>query len=198
MALEMLKCNLQKNCNKPFDFTIVKIENYEMRYLTSIIFLLSLCTIGFSQKEIKVYIFMSEDCVICQSYTPYLNELHDRYEGDGIDIIGVFPNFSSKKKQIDAFKEKYQIKYALQSDYFRSITEQFQATITPEVVVFDESQNTILYRGRIDNTFFRVGKRRRVTTTSELEDALEAIVQDEEILITSTQPIGCIISNKKF
>ena len=141
---------------------------------------------------------MSEDCIICQSYTPYLNELNDRYSEDGIEIIGVFPNFSSKKKKIDTFKDKYQIKYALQTDYFRTITEQFQATITPEVVVFDESQNAILYRGRIDNTFFRVGKRRRVTTTSELEDALEAIVQDKEILTTSTQPIGCIISNKKF
>jgi thiol-disulfide isomerase/thioredoxin len=194
----MLNPNLQKDRNKPINSTTVKTENFEMRYLLSIIFLLSLCTFGYSQKEVKVYIFMSEDCIICQSYTPYLNELHDRYIDEGIEIIGVFPNFSSKKKQIDAFKEKYQIEYALQSDYFRSITEQFQATITPEVVVFDESQNAILYRGRIDNTFFRVGKRRRVTTTSELEDALEAIVQDKEILITSTQPIGCIISNKKF
>jgi peroxiredoxin len=194
----MLNPNLQKDRNKPIDSKTVKTENFDMRYLLSIIFLLGLCTFGYSQKEVKVYIFMSEDCIICQSYTPYLNELHDRYMDEGIEIIGVFPNFSSKKKQIDAFKEKYQIKYALQSDYFRSITEQFQATITPEVVVFDESQNAVLYRGRIDNTFFRVGKRRRVTTTSELEDALEAIVQDKEILITSTQPIGCIISNKKF
>jgi thiol-disulfide isomerase/thioredoxin len=194
----MLNPNLQKDRNKPIDSKTVKTENFDMRYLLSIIFLLSLCTFGYSQKEVKVYIFMSEDCIICQSYTPYLNELHDRYIDEGIEIIGVFPNFSSKKKQIDAFKEKYQIEYALQSDYFRSITEQFQATITPEVVVFDESQNAVLYRGRIDNTFFRVGKRRRVTTTSELEDALEAIVQDKEILITSTQPIGCIISNKKF
>ena len=169
-----------------------------MRYLLSLLFLFSLCSFGFSQKDIKVYIFMSEECVICQSYTPYLNELHDRYAGQGIDIIGMFPNFSSKKKKIEAFKEKYQIEYELKTDYLRSLTEQFQVRITPEVIVFDEIQASILYRGRIDNTYFRVGKRRRVTTTSELKDTLEAIIQNKEILITSTQPIGCIINVKKF
>lgn len=169
-----------------------------MQYPVGILFLLHLCLSGFSQKDIKVYIFMSEECVICQSYTPYLNELYDHYSSKGIDIIGVFPNFSSKKKKIEAFKKKYQIEYALHTDYFRSLTEQFQVKITPEVIVFDESQASVLYRGRIDNTYFSVGKRRRVTTTSELEDALDAIIQNKEILITSTQPIGCIISNKKF
>ena len=145
-----------------------------------------------------VYFFLSEDCVICQSYTLVLNELHDQYAGEDIEFIGVFPNFSSKPNKIEAFRTKYKIPFELKTDYFHSLVDQFQISVTPEVVIYHAAQDGVLYQGRIDNGFFRVGKRRRVTTTSELADALEAIKNKQKIKTTRTEPIGCILSKKKF
>ncbi|MCI5083278.1 MAG: redoxin domain-containing protein [Saprospiraceae bacterium] len=151
-----------------------------------------------SEPAITVYIFMSEDCVICQSYSLELKRLHETYASEQIEFLGVFPNFSSKPAAIDAFRQKYHVPFELKTDYFRTLTDQLEASVTPEVVVWEHASQTALYRGRIDNTFYRVGKRRRVTTTSELEDALRAIQAGQEVTVSETEVVGCFISQKKF
>ena len=72
------------------------------------------------------------------------------------------------------------------------------ATVTPEVVVYNESKQQILYKGRIDNTYARIGQKRRITTTSELKDVLEAIKNNQAVLVSHTQPVGCLIGNDKL
>ena len=147
--------------------------------------------------SITVYIFMREDCKICQNYSLKWQAIHKEYASDSLRFIGVFPNFSSKPKKIDAFKKKYQIPFDFVHDYFKTLTLRFGATVTPEVIVFDHKENKILYRGRTDNTYFRVGKRRTVTTSSELKDALEAIKTGKEIEIPETTAVGCFINFQK-
>lgn len=148
--------------------------------------------------SISVYIFLHEECVISQYYTLPLKELHTQYANDNLQFVGVFPSFSSKKENIEAFKEKYKIPFLLKTDYFKTKTKLLDATVTPEVVVYNEHKKSILYRGRIDNTYFRVGKKRTVTTTSDLADALEAIANHQPIKIDKTQPIGCFINRKEL
>lgn len=160
-------------------------------------FILAFCIllqgIGYSQKDsVTVYIFLREDCVISQNYTLILNQLHQKYANEKIGFIGIFPN--SKDEQIAAFQQKYKLPFPLKSDYFTAITKKLGATVTPEVVVYNQVCNEILYRGRIDNTYFKVGKKRTVTTTSELEDALKAIQTGQPIPIKETEPVGCLIS----
>ncbi len=144
--------------------------------------------------SITVYIFMREDCKICQNYTLKWQELHKTFSNDSIRFVGVFPNFSSKPKKIKAFKEKYQIPFDFVHDYFKTLTLRFGATVTPEVVVFNHREGKVLYKGRTDNTYFRVGKRRTITTTSELQDALEAITNGNPVAIPETTSIGCFIN----
>ena len=154
-------------------------------------------TVDSVKQDITVYIFLHEDCIISQHYTVALKALYAEYGKEEVRFVGLFPNFSSKQKNIDRFREKYQIPFELKTDYFRTITDKYGATVTPEVVVIDELKGQILYKGRIDDTYFRVGKKRRVTTTSELKDALESIRNGTEILVTETTSIGCFISKKK-
>ena len=145
------------------------------------------------QDSITVYIFLHESCVISQYYTLPLKELHKEYANENIQFIGLFPNFSSKPNQIEAFKEKYQIPYELKTDYFHKKKEKFEATVTPEVVVYNESKGQLIYRGRIDDAYARVGKRKRITTTSELKNVLESIRNNQAITVSNTQAIGCFI-----
>jgi len=51
-----------------------------------------------------------------------------------------------------------------------------------------------LYQGRIDNTYYRVGKRRSITTTAELKEVLNAIEEQTTIPIDQTEAIGCFIT----
>lgn len=149
--------------------------------------------ISYSQIDsIKVYVFLKEDCVISQNYTPTLNRLYQTFSSQKIEFIGLFP--STREKPIEAFREKYAITFPLKSDYFQTMTKKLGATVTPEVIVYNNVCNEILYQGRIDDTYFRVGKKRTVTTTAELEAALEAIIANKPVLIKKTEPVGCLIN----
>lgn len=150
------------------------------------------------EDSISVYIFMHEACIISQHYTLQLGQMHEQYANQHLQFVGLFPDFSSKPNKIRAFQEKYSIPFELRQDYFHVKKELLGAEVMPEVIVYNETQQIILYKGRIDNTYARVGKKRRVTTTAELKDVLEAITHDRPIPIANTQAIGCFIGNNKL
>jgi len=166
----------------------------------SLLYVLAFPVFGLGQVEtpsLSVYYFLAEDCVICQQYTSYLNTLFHEYAGEEVEMIGYFPNSFSKKQKIAAFQQKYQVAMPLKTDYFQTKAQQFQIRVTPEVVVFDHVNQLVLYQGRIDNTFYKLGRRRRVTTTNDLEEVLIAWKKGEPITPQRTEPIGCLITQKK-
>ena len=58
-----------------------------------------------------------------------------------------------------------------------TLVDYCQATTTPEAVVFNRDQ-TMAYRGRINNLYEELGQPRAEATTHELADAIEATLQD--------------------
>ncbi len=161
--------------------------------------LIAFLSLGFSavaspSDSISVYLFLREDCVICQQYTSQLERLYSEYEGKGIHFFGVFPNESSSPGLLAEFAEKYGITFPLQPDPDQTITRRMGATITPEVVVYDHRARQVLYSGRIDDRFVRVGKRRSRAQTAELEDVLKAIHSRQPIAVRKTEAIGCLIT----
>lgn len=140
-----------------------------------------------------VYLFLAEDCVICQQYTPLLNELYRTFDGEAIEFIGLFPNRFSNARTIAAFQDKFNIEFPLKTDYYQTKARAMEAKVTPQVVIFDQQFDQILYSGRIDDTFFTLGQRRRVTTSSELRTALLCLQSGKADLPASTEAIGCLI-----
>ncbi|MEM9888533.1 MAG: hypothetical protein AAF849_21740 [Bacteroidota bacterium] len=149
------------------------------------------------EDSISVYIFMLEDCVISQYYTLSLKELYHEFASEQIHFVGVFPNRFSSPETIAAFKSEYDLPFELKYDYYQSLSRKMGATVTPEVVVFDHAREAILYKGRIDNTFFQLGKRRQVTTQYELKAVLQAIKEKKSIAIKNTTAVGCFIKYEK-
>lgn len=163
----------------------------------SSILLLFLLFSGFTIPEkdkVVVYIFLGEECVISQHYTLQLRTLHKTFGDERIEFKGFFPNANSTMETITAFKEKYQVPFDLKLDKAQLQMMKFGVEVTPEVVVFQPATQQVLYQGRIDNTYFQIGKRRRVTTTYELKDALTAIQNNTEITVKKTEVIGCFIT----
>jgi peroxiredoxin len=143
-----------------------------------------------------VYIFLSDVCPICQSYTLPLKKLYESYKDKGISFIGLFPNEGVSKKDVSEFRKTYDIPFDLQLDKEAVLAKKFRATITPEVFV-EGKPGVILYTGRIDDSFYAVGKRRNSISTHELEDALAQITSKQKVTNPRTQAVGCIISSSK-
>lgn len=175
-----------------------------MKNRIKIVFILSILIIGLSgftkkatseNKTTTVYIFLSETCPICQSYTLTLKELYKKYNSK-VEFIGVFPNYYADLDSIASFKEKYAIPFELITDKDAKLTKHFKANITPEVFV-ENAEGKLLYSGRIDDSFYAIGKRRNVITSTELSDALIQIGAGMAVAVPKIQAVGCIISISK-
>jgi hypothetical protein len=147
-----------------------------------------------AQVHMKVYVFLGENCVISRHYTALLRELHGQYADQGVQFLGVFPNGYSTEAGIAAFQEKYLIPFGLQKDSAQVLTRRFQATVTPEVVVWDEESQSVRYQGRLDDQYARVGRRRLQPTQSELVDVLAAWREDRPIAVAHAPAVGCFIT----
>ena len=143
--------------------------------------------------SLSLYLFLLDDCPICLNYTPLLNDLYTEY-GSRINFQGYFPNFSSKPNKIDHFKETYQIEFPLQTDYYKEHAKKWNAQVTPEAILYNNTTKKIIYQGRIDNKFVRLGKRRNVVTEHNLVNAIELTLESKEVLPTFAEPIGCFIN----
>ena len=139
-----------------------------------------------------LYLFLSDECIITQYYISTLNQLSAEY-GQEIEMVAIFPNFSSKPKKIEAFYSKYQLAIPHKTDYYKKLSKSLGATVTPEAILLD-SKGQIVYQGRIDNSYVAIGKRRRVVTTQELSDAMSSLIQEKEIEVSRTEAVGCFIN----
>lgn len=149
---------------------------------------------GKAGDSISVYVFLSETCPICQNQTLTLRQLYDEYAGKGISFVGLFPNQDlSSRESIQKFGRKYKIDFELRKDEQQKLTTQLAATVTPEVFVVNNATQKVLYRGKVDNSFEGIGKKRQVITKHYLHDALKNILEQKEVVLKETPAVGCFI-----
>lgn len=163
-----------------------------MKLFWSFAFILIFPCYGIAQDSLKVYIFLSEKCPICQSVTIELKQLYAAYTGKAVSFIGLFPNEGlSTDKTIKSFGKKYGIPFLLKVDKGKQKVQELQATVTPQVFVVNKGK--VLYSGKIDNSFESIGKRRSVVTEHYLKNALDQILQNKNPAPALTKPVGCFI-----
>lgn len=139
----------------------------------------------------SVFVFLLTDCPACENYTKTLNSMSEKFKSKGIQFYGVFPDFI-KATEIDNFRKTYHIGFPLLMDYNKELLNAFDAHVAPSAFVISET-TLLLYRGRIDDWMYAVGKKRTVITHHELEDALQAISDHKPVKVNKTQPVGCLI-----
>lgn len=166
-------------------------------YLSVLVFVL-ISQLSFAEgSSLKVYFFLSETCPICQAATVTIKNLHSEYKEKGVEFVGIFPNISmSDTSSMAQFGQKYGLTFPLLLDTEQALTKRFGATITPQIFVVEESTQTVIYKGKIDNGFERVGRKRQVTTAHYLKNAMDQWLQKQPITISETEPVGCFIVKK--
>src|SRR5688500_8863312 len=83
--------------------------------------------------SLTVYVFLLDECVISQFYTPLLSQYFEEYKGQKVGFIGYFPNPASKADRIEAFARTYKIDFPLKQDEKQELAKNFGVTVTPEV-----------------------------------------------------------------
>lgn len=171
--------------------------NLLFRYLLLLFVVLS--QKAYAQEVVKtddslvLYLFLLDECVISTQYTATMRDLHNRF-GSKVEFVGIFPNFASKKEAIEDWQKTYNIPFETRTDYYKTLCKKLGATVTPEVVLYNESSQEKLYQGRIDNLYAGLGRRRRQATQHDLADALHKATQGLPMTFKKTEAIGCFIN----
>ena len=144
----------------------------------------------------SVYLFLDEECPICRYYAPALQALADEFS-PRITFTGVFPTAGANPDSLAVFARTYGLNFLLLPDAGHRLTERLDARVTPQAVVVSAS-GEILYSGRIDNSFYTLGRRRAKPTTAELRAVLTAITRGQSVpQFANAAPVGCIIERRR-
>jgi peroxiredoxin len=139
-----------------------------------------------------VFVFVSSECPISNSYMPLLSKLCIEFAEKDIAFFGVIADPGETSQEAKKFASDYQFPRDMLMDAKQDLTLLLSAHITPEVIVVSRS-GKIEYDGRIDDRFVALGKSRVKALHHDLHDALENIAEGKKVTNPKTKVIGCAI-----
>jgi len=152
-------------------------------------------------KDAKGYIviFSCNTCPYVVAYEDRMIDLHKAYNKKGFPVIAINPNDpevspgDSFEKMQERAKEK-NFPFAYVFDEKQEIFPQYGATRTPHVYLLEKTNkgNIVRYIGAIDDNF----KDAAAVRDKFLENAIDAILNKQEVPVKTTKAIGCTIKIK--
>lgn len=143
----------------------------------------------------QVKFFLLEECKITQAYAPEISLLRDQYDSDSIEFQLFFPAPGSDSQSIDQFLIKYGMKnFNSVWDSLQTEANRWGIRLMPEVAVVDTKENKLIYRGRIDDRWASVGRKRAAPKKRELKICLESIKLNLTLRPQCTEAVGCYLT----
>ena len=146
-----------------------------------------------SRGKILVLVFVRTNCPVSNRYAPLIQQMSRQY-GKDVSFRLVFPDKSESPDRIRNFLHDYRYELSAIRDVDHVLVKATLVKVTPEAAVFD-AQGTLVYHGRIDNLYARIGQARRAATTHELADAIEAAKQGKNPAVPAADGVGCFIAD---
>ena len=150
----------------------------------------------FEKYEAVAFVFLSPECPLSQNYTKQINEINEKFRNNKVLILPVISGKDFSKKQIHAFKDKYNLNSDILLDKNYKLASELNAGVTPEVFLIHSGDKSVVYSGAIDNWAISLGKQRKEITETYLINAIDSTLQGNEVKHSRTKPIGCFLEIK--
>lgn len=144
------------------------------------------------RQSLQAYVFFDTECPICQKTTQRVQQLADQYAGR-VYFEAVYPTETATLAEVKTFERMFRLTIPHRLDPTHKIVKQYDVTTTPEVVLISD-QHKILYRGSVDDQFYRLGRYRPAPTAFYLKDAIDATLSGKPVAVSQTTPTGCLIN----
>lgn len=138
-----------------------------------------------------VVIFMGLECPIANGYAPEIEALTREYAPRGVRVFLVWVDRDATAEQVSAHTKEFSLSAPSLLDREHALVNALDARVTPECVVLDA--RGVAYRGRIDDQYVALGKKRNVVRSRDLREALELVLTGKRTAASHTTPIGCMI-----
>jgi hypothetical protein len=144
------------------------------------------------KQKATVLVFIATDCPISNSYVPEINRIYEKYSGQDVAMYVVYADANVPREEMKKHHREFSLRPLALADEPRALARTVGATITPEAAIL-APDGKLLYRGRIDDTYVALGKRRDQPTQRDLRDSLDAILSGRPVSNRTTKAIGCFI-----
>ncbi|RED48307.1 thioredoxin family protein [Seonamhaeicola aphaedonensis] len=140
--------------------------------------------------------FTCNTCPYAVMYEDRIIALDKKYAPKGYPVIAIMPNNTSVKPgdSMDAMKERAKSKgftFPYLIDAKQEVFPKFGATKTPHIFVLDKTESGLVvqYIGAIDDNYKDVS----AVNTKYVENAVDALIEGNEVPQKETKAIGCTI-----
>lgn len=147
-------------------------------------------------KKPVVLIFVMHDCPIANAFAPEIGRICEEYAAKGASLYMVHVDPALSAEDAAKHATDYGFKCPVLLDRTHALVKAAQATVTPEAAVF-AADGSLKYRGRINDQYVDIGKKRIHVTKHDLREALDAVLNGKAVANATTQAVGCYISDLK-
>lgn len=149
----------------------------------------------FQDDKVLVLAFLGTECPLAQHYGIRLQQIADRYAGQGVAVVAVMSNRQDSLEEIAAYAARQKVQLPILKDAGNRLADQVGARRTPEMFVFD-SNRQLQYRGRVDDQF-GISYTRDEPRRHDLTIAIDELLADKKVSVPRTEAVGCIIGRAK-
>tara|TARA_R110002050_G_scaffold202806_1_gene338008 strand:+ start:9374 stop:9994 length:621 start_codon:yes stop_codon:yes gene_type:complete len=143
-----------------------------------------------------IVIFTCNTCPFAVAYEDRIIALNKKYASKGFPVVAIMPNNTDVKPEdnLEAMKVRAESKgftFPYLIDEGQKVYPKFGATKTPHVFVLQKADgmNVVEYIGAIDDNYKDVS----AVTTKYVEEAVDALLEGNEVKEKETKAIGCSI-----
>jgi thiol-disulfide isomerase/thioredoxin len=138
-----------------------------------------------------VLVFIHTECPIARQYIPELNRLADAHEDVQVEFYGVISDPLVTRREAADFQKEFRIDFPVLFDASGELADLLRPTHVPEAFVIGPTQR-IVYRGRIDDQYAEIDKKRDQPRRRDLLEAISATVKSEPVETPRTEAVGCL------
>ena len=138
-------------------------------------------------KNGTVIIFIATKCPVSNAYNDRMEKVFEDYQAKGINVVGINSNSTEPAAEVKSHAAEKGLKFTILKDDGNKIADRLGAFATPEAYVLD-AKGKLVYHGRIDNSRDPGG-----IESSDLRDALNAVVAGKTVTKTEAKAFGCSI-----
>lgn len=144
--------------------------------------------------KLVVVVFITSECPLCRQYVPELNRIAAAVPEDQVAFFGVISDRSISHSEAKAFCEEFNIEFDVVFDASGEIATALTPTHVPEAFILAPDRE-VLYRGRINDLYAAVNKKRNVARKNDLLDSITALLAGEELETPRTTAVGCLFES---
>lgn len=146
-----------------------------------------------SQKtRAMVYVFTLSDCPIANAYSPEISRISKKYARENFDFYLIHTDPGTTRESAGKHAKEYGLDLNVCVDTRHELVKLLKAESVPEAFIMTPDRQ-VVYRGRIDDRNTAYGKRRAKPSSTDLRDALDAIIQGKPVPVPVTEVIGCYV-----